>query len=73
MTDIGLAEKAGRGEIGRAGPHLDRIAAAPEADDELVVRDLGPGAAKGNPLVIDWKTRHLHGGFIGLSGASVVS
>ena len=68
MTDIGLAEKTGRGEIGRAGPHLDRIAAAPEADDELVVGDFRPGAAKGDPLVIDRKTRRLHGGFIGLSG-----
>jgi hypothetical protein len=53
MTDIGLAQKAGCGEIGRASPHLDRIAAAPEADDELVVRDLGPGTAKGDPLVIE--------------------
>src|SRR5262249_7544559 len=68
MTNIGLAEKAGGGEIGRAGPHLDWIGAAPEADDELVVRNFRPGARKGDPLVIDRKTRRLHGGFVGLSG-----
>src|SRR5215470_3301699 len=63
-----LAEKARGGEIGRTCPHLDRIGAAPEMDDELVLRDLGSGAAKGGLLVINRKTRRLHGGFVGLSG-----
>ena len=40
MSDIGLAEKAGRGEIGRAGPDFDRIASAFQPHDKFVVRDL---------------------------------
>src|SRR5215467_10201040 len=39
----------------------------PEADDELVVRDLGPGSAKGGLLVVDGNARRLHGSFVGLS------
>jgi hypothetical protein len=50
MTGIGLAKKAGGGEIGRAGPHLDRIGAASEANDELIVRNFRPGTAKGDLL-----------------------
>src|SRR5262249_40492756 len=46
----------------------DRIGAAPEMDDELVVRDLGSGAAKGGLLVINRKTGRLHGRFVGSSG-----
>src|SRR5262249_1370619 len=65
MADVGWAEKAGRGEIGRAGPHLDRVAPTREADDELVVRDLRLRTVKGGLLVIDGKTGRLHGGFIG--------
>ena len=67
MADISLAEEAGGGEIGRAGPHFDRIAPALETDDELVVRNLRPRAVKGGLLVIDRKTGRLHGGFVGLS------
>src|SRR5262245_60005438 len=65
MADVGLAEKAGRDKVGRAGPHLDRIAPALEADDELVVRDLSPRTVKGGLLVVNRKTGRLHGGFIG--------
>ena len=65
MADVGLAEKSGGGKIGRAGPHLDRIAPTREADDELIVRDLRLRTAKGCLLVIDGKTGRLHGGFIG--------
>src|SRR5215472_10143696 len=67
MPHVRLAYKAGGGEIGRASPYLGRIGTAPEADDELVMRDLGPGSAKGGLLVVDGNARRLHGSFVGLS------
>ena len=66
MPDIGLAEKARRGEIGRAGPDLDRIRTALQAHDELVVRNLRLGAAVSDLLIVDRKARLLHGPLIGL-------
>ena len=53
MTDIGLAEKARGREVGRAGPHADRLATTLEPNDELVVRDLGLGAGIKNTPVVE--------------------
>ena len=64
MADIGLAEESGGGEIGRPRPNLDRVGAALQPHDELVVGNLGQRALVGDALVVDRKPGRLHGAFV---------